>query len=76
MSSLQNLLENGIKCQDLSILLVHDVTLEMNILREDDNTGLSPLMLVVAAAALACGFDVTYMLAMKDVEKFLARGDC
>ena len=71
MSSLQNLLENGIKCQDLSILLVHDVTLEMNILREDDNTGLSPLMLVVAAAALACGFDVTYMLAMKDIKKFL-----
>lgn len=67
--SLQNLLEKGIKCEDLDILSVLDKNNEIDMLSRDKNTGLSPFM--SAATVSACGLDVMYALAMRNLESMI-----
>ena len=67
--SLQDLLEKGVKCKDLAILSVLDRNDEIDLSRQDEDTGLSPFM--SAAVATGCGLDVMYTLAMRNLESLL-----
>ena len=64
--SLEDLLEKGIKCEDLDALSVLDSNGEIDLLSRDKSTGLSPFM--SAAVVKACGLDVMHTLAMMNLE--------
>lgn len=59
--SLQNLLERGIKCQELDCLFIFN---KFDLSRIDSKTGLTPFLL--AASFPQCDLDSVYMLAMKN----------
>ena len=67
--SFQDLLEKGIKCEDLEILSVLARNGGIDMLSQDEVTGLSPFM--SAANASACGLDVMYELAMRNVDDMI-----
>ena len=67
--SLHDLLEKGMNCEDLAIISVLGRNGEIDFLSQDEITGLSPFM--SAAVSTACGLDVMYTLAMRNIESMI-----
>ena len=70
--TLRDLLERGIKYDDLAILFVLvKITREIDFTNRDESTGLMPYM--SAAASSECGLDVVFALAMENLDKIVVK---
>ncbi len=68
--TLRDLLERGIKYDDLAILFVLvKMNREIDFTNSDESTGLMPYM--SAAASSECGLDVVFALAMENLDKIV-----
>ncbi len=65
MPTINDLLERGIKYDDLAILFVLNCNQQIDLLSQDESTGFVPFM--SAAASLGCELDVVFALAMNSV---------